>query len=349
MHPPRDLSRPSRGITNVVLMNGVLKNSAALLENLRRRANLLGSVREFFAQRNFWEVDTPLLSRDVCVDQWLDPFSVRVEKIEMYLQTSPEFAMKRLLCSGADNIFQLTRSFRQDEQGPLHNPEFTILEWYRCGDDHHAQMDFVESLIRFLHQQAIERGYPAKPIPDQPFKRLTYDAAFEEFTGRAVLNLSLSELQTLLSEHHGNPRSAGLDRDQLLNSLLAHMVEPRLKSLGAVFIYDYPASQAALARIRPADPPVAERFELYLHGIEICNGYHELTDSAELRERMHSQNEKRRTRGKPPLPINSHLLSAMTDGLPPCAGVALGVDRLIMHCLGEETIAEVIPFPFDSA
>ena len=328
---------------------------------LRARAELLRCARSFFDDRGYLEVETPLLSHDVCVDQWLDPLIVpdasrRSERGDrMFLQTSPEFAMKRLLAAGAEAIYQVTRSFRRGEAGRLHNPEFTIIEWYRIGDALDAQMDVVEALVRSIsaailpefesgNRQSRERIAPS-------FRRLTYDDAFHDFAGQRVLELSVPELQRL-AHAHALPIPASLgqdDRDGWLNLLLAGIVEPALAGLGAVFIHDYPASQAALARLRPGQPHVAERFELYLDGIEICNGYRELTDPDQLAARMQHQAALRSAAGMSQLPPDSRLIDAMRSGLPDCSGVALGFDRLVMWRLGAQHIADVIPFPFDRA
>jgi elongation factor P--(R)-beta-lysine ligase len=338
-----------------------------MLPILKARAGLLRRLRDFFHEAGYWEVETPLLSRDVCVDAWLDPFAVSLDaENTAYLQTSPEFAMKRLLCAGADAIYQVTRSFRREELGPLHNPEFAIVEWYRRDEDHFAQMEFVERLVRTLtrvrNDESGERFRSEFRIVDESeperFLRLTYEEAFLRFVEVSPLEASTEELIQVARER-GVDLPAGIerDRDGLLNLLLAELVEPGLKELGPVFLYHYPASQAALARTRTVpsarDPrvsaKVAERFELYLDGIEICNGYHELTDPVELRRRMERQNEKRIAAGKPSLPVESRLLQAMESGFPPCAGVALGFDRLVLHCLGLTDIRQVIPFPFDQA
>lgn len=328
---------------------------------LRARAGLLGEIRRFFDERGYLEVETPLLSHDVCVDLWLDPFIVpqassRPERGgRMFLQTSPEFAMKRLLAAGADAIYQITRSFRRGEIGRLHNPEFTIVEWYRTGESLEAQMDLTESLVRAALET--ERGDIAgarpgsAPRPIPRFRRLAYDDAFLEFGGQRILPLSTAELRRV-AERHGLSAPASLaadDRDGWLNLLLAGIVEPALAGSGAVFLYDYPASQAALARLRPDRPEVAERFELYLDGLEICNGYRELTDPDLMAERMRRQAALRASAGLSELPADSRLIEAMRAGLPECAGVALGFDRLLMWRLGAADIAEVMPFPFERA
>lgn len=333
----------------------------ASLQALVQRAHLLAAVRRFFDERGYFEVETPLLSHDVCVDAWLDPFIVRDLGTSgggdaMYLQTSPEFAMKRLLVAGAEAIYQITRSFRRGEAGQLHNPEFTIVEWYRVGSTIEQQMDLVEELVRSVAKPSSHGVDPrGKDSPTrkgfETFKRLAYDDAFERFAGRRVLTATCAELERLAQQHNVPipPQFSEDDRDAWLNLLLASIVEPRLKELGAVFVYDYPASQSALARVRPDDPPVAERFELYLDGIELCNGYQELTDADELATRMQRQADLRRANGLSELPTDSRLITAMRRGLPDCAGVALGFDRLALWVLAGESLTDVVAFPFERA
>lgn len=327
---------------------------------LRQRARLLDAVRSFFIDRGYWEVETPLLSRDTCVDTWIDPVPVPHPAHPgetLYLQTSPEFAMKRLLAAGAEAIFEVTRSFRRGESGPRHNLEFTILEWYRVGDTHHAQMTFVEDLIRTVaatpagpgRHSAVEVS--AAALPESPFPRFTYDDAAQHALGATVLDKSPEQLRQLaLAVGITPPASLDLsDRDAWLNLLLAERIEPWLARFPACFLYDYPASQAALARVRPGPPDVAERFELYLGGLELCNGYHELTDAAELSRRMQHHHAARIARGEAPLPTDSRLLDAMQAGLPPCSGVALGFDRLVMWRLGLADLRQTLAFPLDRA
>jgi lysyl-tRNA synthetase class 2 len=337
---------------------------SASLETLRLRAELLAELRRFFDEAGYWEVETPLLSHDVVVDAWLEPFVVpRDERNQsqaaLYLQTSPEFAMKRLLAAGAQAIYQVTKAFRAHESGRLHNPEFTLVEWYRVADTHHDQMTFVEELVvRFLTKAQNLRETPTRArwsngvgVPSRPFPRLAYDEAFEKYAGSRVLSLSPPQLASLARVRGIKPPESlsADDRDGWLNLLLAELVEPHLGRDVPTFLFDYPASQAALARTRSSDPPVAERFELYIGGIEICNGYHELTDPQELRERMRRQAAIRARAGLRSLPLQNRLLDAMDAGLPACSGVALGFDRLLMTALGAETIDEVLAFPFDRA
>ena len=323
----------------------------ATLDMLELRAKLLSTMRRFFDERGYFEVDTPLLSHDRVVDPHLEPFVVEGAAAPLYLQTSPEFGMKRLLAAGARAIYQIGHVFRAHELGRLHNPEFTMVEWYHTGDTHVEQMQVVEDLVVEVFRDA-ERARPnIAPVPQTPFLRTTYREAFERHTGSDVFVLTTSQLVELARARGVSmPESFNLtDRDGCLNLLLAELVEPHLGRERPEFLCDYPASQAAIARIRLDTVPVAERFELYLAGIELCNGYHELTDPAELRRRMEVESRRRESEGLSPLPVSSRLLSAMEAGLPPCAGVALGFDRLLMLAAGAKSIAEVVPFAFDRA
>lgn len=309
---------------------------------LKLRAKLLARLRRFFDERGFLEVETPILSADVVVDRHLDPFAVEVgqgaSQRTMWLQTSPEFAMKRLLAAGGSAIYQVTHVFRQGEQGRLHNPEFTMAEWYRAGDDLRAGMQLLGELC----EEMLELG-PAEPI--------SYQAAFERHAGVNPHEADIESLADVLKERDRTPpESLGIDdRDSWLDLVLVEIVEPELGQSRPQILHDYPASQAALARVRPGEPAVAERFELYVRGIELANGYHELLDPAVLRERNLANNQARISDGKQALPVESRLLAAMEAGLPSSSGVALGFDRLVMLAAGANSVAEVLPFPFDRA
>lgn len=322
----------------------------ASLATLQLRARLLAAVRRFFDTRGYFEVDTPLLSHDRVVDPHLEPFSIH-STVPLYLQTSPEFAMKRLLVAGAQAIYQVGHVFRAGESGRLHNPEFTMIEWYRTDDTHLEQMQSVEDLVVDVMRDSIAGVSEDSRVPKTPFRRTTYREAFERYVGCDVFQIETQQLVALAREKKiAAPESLDQsDRDGWLNLLLADLVEPRLGVERPEFLYEYPASQSAIARIRPGEPPVAERFELYIDGIELCNGYHELTDAAELRRRMEVESQRRAAEGLAPLPASSRLLAAMEAGLPPCAGTALGFDRLVMLAAGANSIAEVIPFSFDRA
>ena len=248
----------------------------------------------------------------------------------LYLQTSPEFAMKRLLAAGSGPIFQISKAFRDGEAGRRHNPEFTMLEWYRPGFDHHALMDEMDDLLG--HAISAARA-----------ERLTYAEAFERWAGIDPHSASSAEFAQCAGRHGIETESTqSWERDDWMHLVLSHVVEPNL-GIGAsspddgtprpTFIYDFPAHQAALARVRPADgdrPAVAERFEVYVRGVELANGFHELTDAAEQRRRFEGDLMVRRRHGLPQVPLDENLLAALEHGLPPCAGVAMGIDRLFM-------------------
>jgi len=252
--------------------------------------------------------------------------------------------MKRLLAAppstaaGPPAIYQITRSFRNGEAGRLHNPEFTIAEWYQPGASYAAAMQFTSDLCDAL-------------LTLGPADRLSYGEAFESFVGLDPHTANAFELAAA-AETHGLTPPAGLlldDRDGWLQWLLGELVEPLLGESRPLILFDYPASQPALAQVRNDSPPVAERFEVYLRGIELVNGYHELLDADELRERNARNNADRVVDGKPPLPESSRLLTAMDSGLPPCCGAALGFDRLVLLVAGAENLSEVLAFPSDRA
>lgn len=313
--------------------------------NLRLRAELLRRLREFFAERGFLEVETPVLSADVTVDRHLDPLGVvladdpRRPEVgrRMWLQTSPEFGMKRLLAAGATAIYQVTRAFRNAEIGPLHNPEFTMVEWYRTGDGMAEGM----TLLSDLSDALLGRG---------PAKRLSYATAFDHDVGIDPHGASCDELRSAAARLAvAAPETLGDDRDGWLDLLLTERVQPQLGQARPTILFDFPASQAALARVRDGNPQVAERFELYVEGIELANGYHELLDAGVLRRRNAEANVRRAADGKPQLPEESRLLAAMEAGLPPCTGVALGWDRLVMIAAGAKKLSEVMAFPTERA
>ncbi len=310
------------------------------IEKLKQRSQLLRTVRQFFYERDFLEVETPLLSEEIIPELHIEPISTsRVathrRNQHQFLQASPELHMKRLVAAKMQAIFQITRSFRADERGPLHSPEFTILEWYRTGDDLQAGMQLLDELCQAT-------------LATPAAKRTTYAVAFEQHAGICPHTSTAEQLAT---------RTHALklpvpdtmqqdDRDEWLNLLLALQVEPHLGRDTPEILYDYPASQAALAKIatREDGKRVAERFEVYYRGVELANGYHELTDAAELRNRLGNVNRQREADGRKTLPMPESLLAAMETGLPACAGCALGFDRLAMLACGAKSIDEVMAF-----
>ncbi len=313
----------------------------ASLDSLRRRAAILAAARRFFAERDVLEVETPLLSQGTVTDLHLHTLRTVVDAPgggpeTLWLQTSPEFAMKRLLAAGSGPVYQICKAFRDAEAGRRHNPEFTLLEWYRPGWDHHLLMDEVDGLL------AAVLGSPAA-------ERIAYGELLACTAGvdahrddAAALRLRALEL--------GLADVPGLaSREGWLSLLMTHLIEPGLGRGRPTFVLDYPADQAALAVVRLGDPPVAERFEVYVDGLELANGYHELVDGAEQRRRFEADLAARRTAGLPEVPVDERLLAALEHGLPESAGIALGFDRLVMLACGADSIQEVIAFPHDRA
>lgn len=314
---------------------------SADLATLRERARILAGIRAFFAERGILEVETPILSRAGVCDPQLTSLASHFigpghgAGLPLYLHTSPEYAMKRLLAAGSGPIYQICRVFRQGEVGRRHNPEFTMLEWYRPHWDHHRLMDEVEALVA-----------PILGLSG-PARRLDYRAAFLEYAAIDPLSADLSALRACAERLGCGGIEMGEARDGWLDLILSHHIEPQLGQDGLCFLQHYPASQAALARLSPEDPRLAERFELYYQGIELANGFHELSDAAEQRRRFEADGLQRKGIGLDTPPIDEHLLAALEHGLPDCAGVALGLDRLIMLALGKTHISEVLAFDFE--
>ena len=318
-------------------------------ENLRFRSKLLKNIRQFFYDQNFCEVQTPILSADTNVDCNLDPLAITEKSLPLnhhntrryYLQTSPEFAMKRLLAAGLDPIFQITPVFRMGDRGQFHNVEFTLLEWYRIGDNYQTGMFLLAELVRFLfEEQQIELG---------EIGYSTYQSLFESEVGINPHAASVEKLRTICTDRNiPYPQTNWGDSvDEWLDLLFTELVQPTLES---VIVYDFPKSQAQLAKIRRDEKyAVTERFELFLKGQEIANGYHEMRDAAELRRRFRKNRERRLARGQSWLPIDSHLLTVMALGFPQCSGTALGIDRLLMVMLDADSIEDVLTFPIEKA
>ena len=309
-------------------------------ESLAARADLLQVLRRFFRDRGVMEVDTPLLSQGTVPDPGIDVFRLLGEggEPDRYLQTSPESAMKRLLAAGSGDIFQICKAFRQGEAGRHHNPEFTLLEWYRVGWDHAALMREVAELLGTVLSSD---GWQVWP----------YRMLFIELLGVDPLDGQTSHTTlTDLAESRIGSVPEGLDRDAILDLLMSHCIEPGISDWGVVFITDFPLSQAAMARsISVGDADVVARFECYVQGKELANGYWEQIDADALSAQLQAENTRRRQRGLPERPIDDRLLAAHRHGLPECAGVALGVDRLLALKLGAENLGEIISFDWDSA
>lgn len=313
---------------------------SASIAALRARAGVVNQVRRFFAERQVLEVDTPCLSKAAVSDPQLHPFFTDYlpegggAMQRLYLHTSPEYPMKRLLAAGSGCIWQLCKVFRNGEAGGRHNPEFSMLEWYRLGFDHHRLMDEVDALVTAV------LDCPAA-------RRVTYAGLFEECLGLDIHCCSDAELA-----EQGRLRCGfvgDMPRDGWLNLLFSHCIEPEL--LQPTMVYAFPASQAALARVVDGDDrvPSAARFELFIEGMELANGYFELTDADEQARRFEADQAERLALGKPALPTDECLVAALNAGLPACAGVALGLDRLVMLAMGARRIDQVLAFAFERA
>jgi lysyl-tRNA synthetase class 2 len=311
---------------------------------LRLRAWLNRLIREFFHDRGVLEVETPVLSRAGNTDPNIESLRTRFDgprvagPAERWLRTSPEYPLKRLLAAGSGDCYELARVFRNGETGSRHNPEFTLLEWYRVGWDHRRLMLEVAELIAAALNMV---GRETRT------ESLSYRELFVRHAGVDPFRDPDARLRDALGDTRVDP--AGLERDDWLHLLLTHVVEPRLERDTITLVHDFPPSQAALARLRDDEPPVAERFEAYLGRIELANGYHELADAREQRARFEADLARRRARGAPEPPIDEALLAALAADLPDCAGVALGVDRLLMAMLDVDDIADVLAFPFARA
>lgn len=311
---------------------------SASLEALKERAKFLQRIRHFFDVRDVMEVDTPLLSQSVVTAPHLASFNIN----DRYLQTSPEYAMKRLLSAGCKDIYYLGKAFRQEEVGTRHNPEFTMLEWYRCDWTHLALIEEVDALFQTL-------------LGSQPAEIVTYTALYEQYFDIQPHLASVQALQAIAvsREWLSNSHFPEMDKDGWLDLLMTHGIEPELGQSQPTVVIDFPASQASLAKKRTQEGPhpyqVCERFEFYYGGVELANGYHELGCAKELLARFQDDLIKRKALGLCELPIDYALLQAMEAGFPPCAGVAVGVDRLLMLKLKENNIANVLPFGWENA
>lgn len=311
------------------------------IPHLKKRAQLLEMLRAFFKDRGVMEVETPLMCHTSVTDPMIESVPVLFRELSKkdhesqryYLQTSPEYAMKRLLSAGSGCIFQLSKAFRQGEVGRYHNPEFSMLEWYRIGFDHHALMDEMDALLMCLLN-----------VP--PADRISYQALFEMKIGIDPHTVTLSQCESIASHLQLDIASTMTTVDEWLNIFMSHEIEPNLGHDHPYFIYDFPVSMSALSRIVPGNPSTASRFEVYFKGIELANGFHELSDAKEQRKRFEGNAAARKALGLVHMPIDEYFLASLAHGLPDCAGVALGFDRLVMLALGLDHIQSVLSFDF---
>lgn len=317
-------------------MSDVAWKPSATIESLHKRALLMARIRAFFTQRHYWEVETPIMGRFGTTDVYLSNIKATFREQTYNLQTSPEYHMKRLLAAGSGPIFQIARVFRDDELGRWHNPEFTLLEWYQLDIDHHALMDEMDAFLQLI-------------LGCKPLIKKTYREAFQSICQIDPFTVTVAELQDTLERYAlaGVLTPEEQDKDQYLFLLMSHVVEPALgKEPAPVAVYDFPASQAALAKVKDG---CAERFEVYYRGVELANGFHELTDAAAQAKRFADDQACRVEKGFAQVEADSYLLQALEHGLPPCSGVALGIDRLLALALQEPGIEQVISFAFDRA
>ena len=313
------------------------------LKHLQLRAATYARIRTFFRERNVLEVETPMLSAagntDPNIQSFHTNFSGHVDAgaRQRWLRTSPEFPLKRLLAAGIGDCYEMGRVFRDGEAGGRHNPEFTMLEWYRVGWN---DAKLAREVIDLLERLMLEAGRNFEIV------ETTYRGLFHDVLGVDALLDPIETLKAPLAD--ANISGDGLERDDWLDLLMTHRIQPEFPRDRITVVSDFPASQCALARIRKSDPPVAERFEAYVGRYEVANGYHELNDAAEQRARFERDNAKRRERGVPEVPMDERLL-AVLDDMPACAGVALGIERLLMVLADTHAIGDVLAFPFSEA
>jgi lysyl-tRNA synthetase class 2 len=308
---------------------------------LRDRAELLATIRQFFAERQVLEVDTPVLASaanpDAAIESLASHMKGSPHNEPFFLQTSPEFFMKRLLCAGSGSIYQLCHVFRDDELGRYHNPEFTMLEWYRTGFDMFGLIEEVETLMGLLI-----------PAIEAPATRISYHALFEQATGLDLRAASRGDIRKLAADL-GIVVSPQHPDDGLVEMIFNTATLPWMEQQPAVVVHHFPASQASLAKLSPDDPAVALRFEYYAGGVELANGFQELDDPIEQRRRFESENARRRERGVRAMPFDEQLIAALEHGMPACSGVAAGIDRILMIRNSQPDIASVMAFPFARA
>ncbi len=309
---------------------------SASIDMLHKRAETMARIRAFFNARGYLEVETPVMAKFGVTDVYLSNIKALFRGQPYCLQTSPEYHMKRLLAAGSGPIFQLARVFRDDELGRWHNPEFTLLEWYQLGIDHHQLMDEVDALLQLI-------------LSCPPIVKKTYQQVFMEICELDPMAANVLALrQTVTRFDLGNVLAADEpDRDQYLFLLMSHIVEPALADEKApIIIHDFPTSQAALAQVKDG---VAERFEVYFRGIELANGFHELTDVEAQRLRFQEDNQARIANGIEVSAPDAYLLAALHHGLPSCSGIALGLERLLALAMNQPSIAATLAFDFSRA
>lgn len=324
-------------------MNHPFWPPTANLQTLRERALIMQKIRDFFAKRQVLEVETPLLSQHSVTNAHIQSFKSLYQQADgktqdYYLQTSPEYAMKRLLAAGSGALYQVCKSFRNGDCSEIHNPEFTMLEWYRPGFNLEQLMDEMDELLQLILKTA-------------PADRLSYADLFKQHLDIDPFASPVAELKKL-AEQKGIFVAGNIDhfdKDTWLQLLMGHLIEPHLGPEKPVFIYDFPASQAALARLKPENSELAARFEVYIHGMELANGFYELSDAKEQRQRFEKDQQQRKELGYTPMRIDERLLAALEEGLPDCSGVALGVDRLMMAVFKTQKIKDVISFDWERA
>jgi lysyl-tRNA synthetase class 2 len=305
---------------------------SASIENLKIRAEFLQKIRTFFDVRGIYEVDTPVLSKSAALDPYIQ--SMSVDGLDSYLQTSPEFCMKRLLAAGSGPIYQMGKVFRKGESGKKHNPEFTMLEWYRPRIDLLEFISEVDALFQHL-------------LHCEPFEQVTYQELFEEFCQINPHTATIERCIEVASQIEGAPMAEALDKDGWLGFLQTHLIEPEIAEHKPIVVTEFPASQCALAKIIPGEPEKAARFEVFYKGFELANGYDELIDSKEQRQRFLNDNAKRQELGIEILPIDERFIACL-DNMPTACGVAVGVDRLLQVLLNKPDIKDVLPFAWDN-
>ena len=315
---------------------------SASVANLKRRAEILSQLRQFFDERGFTEVQTPVLCRDSIIDRHLDPIEVNMQlpgevPATWYLQTSPEQSMKRMLCSGIGSIFQVGPVFRGGERGRYHNPEFTIAEWYDVDASLNDGLELLDKLLmRLLGTQSAER--------------IRFEDVFRIATGLNLFDMKSPELGRWAFQHGLVDRENwSTDWDDWVNLIFSERVQSKLGVQTPLLVTHFPASQSALARICGEDTRTAERFEAFYRGVELANGYHELLDADQLEERSILANTQRVAEGKKPLPIQNRLLDAMRSGMPNSCGCALGFDRLVMLACNAGSLDQVVSFVAETA